>query len=93
MIPSLSMLILFIETHNYCTRVSFLDSTACEIYNMICVLNALLVITRNTCITEPRDLGRRSIKCQGWEGGENWSKLCNLGGRVSTLALILEREM
>ena len=29
----------------------------------------------------------------GVEGGENWSKLCNWRGRVSTLALILEVEM
>ena len=30
-------------------------------------------------------------KMSGMEGGENWSKLCRLGGpRVSTLALILE---
>ena len=29
----------------------------------------------------------------GMEEGENWSKLCSLGGRVSTLALILEGEM
>ena len=40
----------------------------------------------------------RSINCQGWKGeggggGENQSKLCSLGGRVSTLALILECEM
>ena len=27
------------------------------------------------------------------EGGENWSKLCSLGGRGSTLALRLEGEM
>ena len=33
------------------------------------------------------------IKCQGWKGGENRSKLCSLKGRVSTLALILECEM
>ena len=26
-------------------------------------------------------------------GGENWSKLCRVGGQVSTLALILEGEM
>ena len=38
-------------------------------------------------------LGGRPIKCQVWEGGENWSKLCSLEGRVSTLALILEGEM
>ena len=25
----------------------------------------------------------------GMEGGESWSKLCGLGGRFSTLALIL----
>ena len=29
----------------------------------------------------------------GMEGGENWSKLGSSGGRVSTLALILEGEM
>ena len=29
----------------------------------------------------------------GVEGGENWSKLGSLGGRVSTPALILEGEM
>ena len=29
----------------------------------------------------------------GMEEGENWSKLCSLGGRVSTLALILEGEI
>ena len=29
----------------------------------------------------------------GMEGGENWSKLDSLGGRVSTLALRLEGEM
>ena len=29
----------------------------------------------------------------GMEGGENWSKLCSLGGWVSTLALTLECEM
>ena len=29
----------------------------------------------------------------GMEGGENRSKLGSLGGRVSTLALILEGEM
>ena len=27
------------------------------------------------------------------EGGETWSKLCSLGGRVSTLVLRLEGEM
>ena len=29
----------------------------------------------------------------GMEGGENWSKVGSLGGRVSTLALRLEGEM
>ena len=29
----------------------------------------------------------------GMEEGENWSKLCSLGGRVSPLALILEGEI
>ena len=37
--------------------------------------------------------GGGAIKCQGWKGRENWSKLCSLGGRVSTLALILKGEM
>ena len=32
--------------------------------------------------------GGRPIKCHG--GGENWSKLCSLGGQVSTLTLIFE---
>ena len=46
--------------------------------------------SRNACIAEPLEArGRqRSIKCQRWKDGENWSKLCGLGGRVSTLALI-----
>ena len=35
---------------------------------------------------------RRSIKFLGWKEGENFSKLCSWGGRVSTLALILEGE-
>ena len=29
----------------------------------------------------------------GMEGGDNWSKVGSLGGRVSTLALRLEGEM
>ena len=29
----------------------------------------------------------------GGGGGENWSKLCNWRGRISTLALILEGEV
>ena len=39
------------------------------------------------CIAETREArggGGRPIKCQGWKGGENWSKLCSLGGRVSS---------
>ena len=32
-------------------------------------------------------------KLSWMEGRENWSKLGNLGGRVSTLALRLEGEM
>ena len=57
--------------------------------------NVKYILTRNTCILETREAGGegRPIKCQGWKGGENWSKLCSLGGRVSTLALILECEM
>ena len=35
----------------------------------------------------------RPIKRQGWKQGKNWSKLCSLGGWVSTLALILEGDM
>ena len=32
---------------------------------------------------KPAKLGSgRPIKCQEWKGGENWSKLCSLGGRV-----------
>ena len=38
-------------------------------------------------------LGAVGHKMSGMEGGENWSKLGSLGGRVSTLALILEGEM
>ena len=37
--------------------------------------------------------GGDAHKMSGMEGGENWSKLCSLGGRVSILALILEGEM
>ena len=32
-------------------------------------------------------------KMSGMEGGENWSKLCSLGGQFSILVLILECEM
>ena len=35
----------------------------------------------------------RPIKRQGLKRGKNWSKLCNLRGWVSTLALILEGDM
>ena len=48
-------------------------------------------ITRNTCIAEPREArgwgGGGGHKLSWMEGRENWSKLGNLGGRVSTLAL------
>ena len=37
--------------------------------------------------------GGDAHKMSGMEGGENWSKLCGLGGRVSILALILEGDM
>ena len=37
--------------------------------------------------------GGEAHKMSAIEGGENWSKLGSLGGRVSTLALILEGEM
>ena len=53
-------------------------------------------ITRNTCIAEPREArgwGGGGHKLSWMEGRENWSKLGNLGGRVSTLALRLEGEM
>ena len=52
-------------------------------------------MTRNTCIAEPREArgGGEAHKMSGMEEGENWSKLCSLGGRVSTLVLILECEM
>ena len=53
----------------------------------------IVIITRNTSITEPREARGRPIKCQGWEGGENWSKLRDWGGQVSTVALILKGEM
>ena len=43
------------------------------------------------CIAEAQ--GGGGHKMSGMEGGENWSKLGSLGGRVSTLALILEGEM
>ena len=48
------------------------------------------------CIAEPREArggGGKAHKMSAIEGGENWSKLGSLGGRVSTLALILEGEM
>ena len=35
----------------------------------------------------------RLIKCQGWKGRDNRSKLCSLGGPVSALARILECEI
>ena len=52
-------------------------------------------LTRNTCIAEPREAwgGGEAHKMSGMEGGENWSKVGSLGGRVSTLALILEGEI
>ena len=37
--------------------------------------------------------GGEAHKMSGMEGGENWNKLGSLGGRVPTLALILEGEM
>ena len=46
-------------------------------------------VTRNTRIEARGEANKKS----GMEGGENWSELCSLGGRVSTLALILEGEM
>ena len=50
--------------------------------------------TKNTCIAEPHEAREGGgHKMSGMEGEENWSKLCSLGGRVSSLVLILEREM
>ena len=53
--------------------------------------------TGNAYVTEPRE-PRRGVggggdahKMSGMEGGENWSKLCSLGGRVSTLAFRVKR--
>ena len=47
-------------------------------------------VNRNTCIAEPHET-------PGGKGEpphrKDWSKLGSLGGLVSTLALILEREM
>ena len=37
--------------------------------------------------------GGKAHKMSGMEGGENWRKLVSLGGRVSTVAPILEGEM
>ena len=54
---------------------------------------SLNTITRNMCIAEPREARGEAHKMSGMEGGENWSKLCSLGGRVSTPVLILECEM
>ena len=49
------------------------------------------------CIAEPREArgggGGVAHKMSAIKEGENWSKLGSLGGRVSTLALILEGEM
>ena len=53
-------------------------------------------LSRTTGIAEPSaagGAGERPIKCQGWKGVKNRSKFYSLGGRVSTLALILEGEM
>ena len=51
------------------------------------------LLTRNMCIAEPHNYAQgMAHKMSGMEGGENWSKLCSLGGQVSTLALILEGE-
>ena len=45
------------------------------------------------CIAEPREArggGGEARKMSGMKGGDNWSKLRSLGGRASTLVLILE---
>ena len=57
--------------------------------------HATIRYARNTSIAEPRGArGRRgAYNVRDGKGGENWCKLCSLGGRVSTLALILEGEM
>ena len=46
------------------------------------------IYTRITCIAEPREARGEAHKMLGMEGGESWSQLGRLGGRVSTLALI-----
>ena len=54
-------------------------------------------ITGNTCIAEPREPrwggggGGDAQKMSGMKWGENWSKLCSLGGRVSMLAFRAKR--
>ena len=59
------------------------------------LMNKSNYYTRNTCIAETREArgGWEAHKISVMEGGENCSKLCSLGGRVSTLALILKGEM
>ena len=59
-----------------------------RVYSFCNMAAAKAFNSRNTCIAQPLEArGRqRSIKCQRWKDEENWSKLCGLGGRVSTLA-------
>ena len=61
-----------------------------RVYSFCNMAAAKAFNSRNTCIAQPLEArGRqRSIKCQRWKDEENWSKLCGLGGRVSTLALV-----
>ena len=76
--------------------VSFSKLIIFRVFSFLC-LTVFFKITRNTCIAEPREArgwrGGGGHKLSGMEGGENWTKLGNLGGRVSTLALRLEGEM
>lgn len=53
-----------------------------------------MIYSRNTGTAEPRKAREgEAHKMSGKEGGENWSKLCGLEGRVSALVIILEGEL
>ena len=60
---------------------------------MNAIITFILEIRVSQKLAKPRGVGK-GHKTTGMEGGgENRSKLCNLGGRVSMLALILEYQM
>ena len=74
---------------------SKISTSAAQIWNInrtaLTVLNGHILeihVSQNLA-----KLRGRPIKCQGWKGKENWSKLCNLGWWFSALVLILEGEM